>query len=81
MNRDRPYSLLHDLKLDLREDLFLYFSTSDRAEAVRTYMRKNHEQSERGFWDFAGTVFANAIRELWQLPMMVLGAIYRRWLS
>lgn len=69
---------IRDVVHELRQDLFLFFSTSEEADAVRQYI-----------WDVpcsSGTASISAVfgpriggmlRGLWQLPMIVAGYAYR----
>ena len=69
------FNLKEQIKHDFKNDLFLYFSTSEEAKEVREYLFKDPDH----FTKFhIHDLILNSLRVVWCGAMPTLGLIYRK---
>lgn len=70
-----PVGALRNTILELRTDLFYYFSSSEEAKRVREYHR-NSPQGDRSPVEAAGSIISRIARLTWGLVIYPLGSLY-----
>lgn len=71
-------SVFDHLRLELKTDIRHYFSTDRDLVEVRRYLQERDSEIEYSRSQRLGRALVNDLRYLWILPMILLGAIYRR---